>query len=98
MVGSRSADTPCPRCGTAMTLRLTSDLEELTCPKCGSSLSRKVEPQKPLARPTDRPSHPECPQCKVPLQPLPGEAQFERDRRIWECEQCGYQIDLFEEP
>ena len=39
----------------------------------------------PLARPIDRPRQPECPQCKVPLQPLPDEAQFERDRQIWEC-------------
>jgi ssDNA-binding Zn-finger/Zn-ribbon topoisomerase 1 len=96
-VGSRSADTPCPQCGTPMRLRLTSNLEELICPKCGSSLSRKVEPQKPLARSSDQPSCPECPQCKVSLKPLVDEEEFDQDRQIWECEQCGYQVDLFTE-
>lgn len=95
---SMSADTPCPQCGTPMRVRLTSDLEEFICPRCGSSLSRKVHVQKPLARPTDSPSRPECPQCKFPLTPLLGEEEFERDRQIWECAQCGYQLDLFTEP
>ena len=80
-----------------MRVRLTSDREEFICPTCGSSLSRKVDPQKPLARPSDSPDRPECPQCKVPLKPLPCEEGFQRDREIWECGQCGYQIDLFKE-
>ncbi len=81
-----------------MRQRLTSALEEFICPKCGSSLSRKVEPQKPLAAPKESPDHPICPQCKVALKRLPSQEGFEDDRQVWECEQCGYQIDFFIEP
>ena len=81
-----------------MRVRLTSDVEEFTCPKCGSSLVRKVDPVKPLASATESPSRPECPQCKVLMKPLASEENFEEDRQIWECEQCGDQIDLFKEP
>jgi transposase-like protein len=90
-----SPTTPCPQCGTPMQGLVTADTEEFTCPKCSSSLSRHMNPEKPLATPTALSRSPECPQCKVQMKPIASPKGFEQDRQIWECEECGYQIDVF---
>ena len=74
---------------------VTADSEEFTCPKCATSLSRHLNAEKPLATASKLSSSPECPQCKVPLMSMASPKGFEQDRQIWECEECGYQVDVF---